>query len=89
MNMLKIDKNYKQALKYGGNNYNVSQYKINKVKLQEIPQLINLIEVNYINIEKEGDQTIEKKKYSWLANELKLFVWMTICHSYLSNKPLE
>ncbi len=32
--MLKRDKHYKEAIKYGSNNYNVAQYKINKLKLQ-------------------------------------------------------
>lgn len=32
--ILKKDKHYKEAIKYGTNNYNISQYKINKVKLQ-------------------------------------------------------
>lgn len=32
--MLKRDKHYKEAIKYGTNNYNVAQYKINKLKLQ-------------------------------------------------------
>lgn len=87
--LLKIDKKYKEAIKQGCNNYNVSQYKINKIRLEEIPELVNLIELNYINLEKEAEHTQDKKKNSWLANELKLFVWMAICHSYLSNKPLE
>ena len=32
--MLKRDRHYKEAIKYGTNNYNVAQYKINKLKLQ-------------------------------------------------------
>lgn len=31
--ILKREKNYKDAIKYGINNYNVAQYKINKVRL--------------------------------------------------------
>jgi len=55
-------------MKYGLNCYNTSQYKINKVKLEEIPELVNLIELNYINLEKDSDQSLDKKKYTWLAN---------------------
>ena len=32
--ILKRDKHYKEAIKYGSNNYNVAQYKINKLKLE-------------------------------------------------------
>lgn len=32
--ILKKEKHYKEAIKYGTNNYNIAQYKINKVKLQ-------------------------------------------------------
>ncbi len=31
--LLKIGKNYKEAIKYGTNDYNISQYKINKLKV--------------------------------------------------------
>lgn len=31
--ILKREKNYKEAIKYGMSNYNVAQYKINKVRL--------------------------------------------------------
>ena len=31
--ILKKEKHYKEAIKYGTNNYNIAQYKINKVKL--------------------------------------------------------
>jgi hypothetical protein len=48
--MLKSDKKYKEAIKQGCNNYNVSQYKIKKIRLEDIPELINLIELNYINL---------------------------------------
>ncbi len=66
--MLKKHKNYKEVIKQGSNNYNMSQYKINKIRLEEIPELVNLIELNYINIEKNTDQFQDKRKYTWLAN---------------------
>ncbi len=32
--LLKTGKNYKEAIKHGTNNYNICQYKINKVRLE-------------------------------------------------------